>query len=85
MNRTSRWLISMTLASMPAAASAICGDGIIDGGEDCDDGGYCIGGADAGTACTAIDENGDGRSTVDELVRSITIALIGCGHELVTR
>jgi hypothetical protein len=32
-----------------------CGDGVVDTakGEDCDIGGYCIGGSNAGTACTA--------------------------------
>ena len=32
---------------------ALCGNGQIDPGEECDDGGTCIGGTNAGTACTA--------------------------------
>jgi hypothetical protein len=32
-------------------AMAVCGDGVVDAGEDCDDGGTCIGGPAAGTAC----------------------------------
>jgi len=36
---------------MPAAA--VCGDGIVDGNEECDDGGICTGGTNAGQPCTA--------------------------------
>lgn len=32
--------------------SGTCGDQVIDTGEDCDDGGICIGGTNAGTACS---------------------------------
>ena len=32
---------------------AQCGNGVVDSGEDCDDGGTCLGGANAGTHCTA--------------------------------
>jgi hypothetical protein len=32
---------------------ATCGNGVLDPGEQCDDGGICIGGANAGTQCTA--------------------------------
>jgi len=35
------------------AATGHCGDGIIKAGETCDDGGTCVGGADAGETCTA--------------------------------
>jgi len=35
------------------AAGGVCGDGHVDMGEDCDPGGTCIGGTNAGTACTA--------------------------------
>ncbi len=31
----------------------VCGNGIVEAGEDCDDGGTCIGGSNAGTHCTA--------------------------------
>jgi hypothetical protein len=38
-----------------------CGNGHVDSGEQCDDGGTCIGGTNAGTACTAeADCHGDG-------------------------
>ncbi len=36
-----------------APAFAVCGDGVIEAGEDCDDGGICVGGDNAGTACTS--------------------------------
>ena len=39
-----------------ALADAICGNGIIEAAEDCDDGGTCIGGTNAGTHCTAESE-----------------------------
>jgi hypothetical protein len=35
-----------------AGCPAVCGDGIVEAGEDCDDGGTCIGGSNAGTHCT---------------------------------
>ena len=35
----------------PTAASALCGDGVVDAGEECDLGGSCIGGPAAGSAC----------------------------------
>lgn len=34
-------------------ADAFCGNGVVEPGEDCDDGGTCIGGSNAGTHCTA--------------------------------
>jgi hypothetical protein len=37
----------------PGATDAVCGNGIVEAGEECDDGGTCIGGSNAGTACTA--------------------------------
>ena len=37
---------------------AVCGNGTAGAGEDCDDGGICIGGATAGTGCTADAECG---------------------------
>src|SRR5205814_200215 len=30
-----------------------CGNGVVDAGEECDDGGTCLGGSNAGTHCTA--------------------------------
>jgi hypothetical protein len=33
--------------------TATCGNGATETGEDCDDGGQCIGGSDSGTACTS--------------------------------
>jgi hypothetical protein len=35
---------------------AVCGNGIAGPGEDCDDGGICIGGANAGTACSGEED-----------------------------
>jgi hypothetical protein len=41
--------------------TAVCGNGVVDTGEDCDIGGSCIGGDNAGTHCTAeTDCVGDG-------------------------
>ncbi len=34
----------------------VCGNGVVEAGEDCDDGGFCVGGDNAGTACTAESE-----------------------------
>jgi len=43
------------------AAPAVCGNGKKDTGEDCDNGGTCIGGTNAGTHCTAESQcTGDG-------------------------
>jgi hypothetical protein len=57
--RRGRWLATWTLVVVLAlgilgssrAASALCGDGVVDADEDCDQGGTCIGGPSAGTAC----------------------------------
>jgi hypothetical protein len=35
------------------AGNGVCGDGHVDSGEDCDNGGICIGGTNAGTSCTS--------------------------------
>jgi len=40
------------------AVTATCGDGVVQPPEECDDGGICIGGSAAGTACTADAECG---------------------------
>ena len=37
----------------PTLGAPVCGDGITQAGEDCDDGGVCTGGDNAGTPCTA--------------------------------
>ena len=44
------------VVSASHAALALCGNGTVDTGEECDDGGRCIGGANAGTRCTAAAE-----------------------------
>lgn len=47
-------VINNALLGCPAGSCAsACGNGHVDAGEDCDDGGICIGGSNAGTACTA--------------------------------
>jgi hypothetical protein len=38
------------------AANAVCGNGVTESPETCDDGGTCIGSSNAGTACTADDQ-----------------------------
>ena len=40
-----------TPTSSPTPGPPGCGNGVIDAGEDCDNGGTCIGGANAGTTC----------------------------------
>ncbi|HVO23441.1 MAG TPA: hypothetical protein VMW56_07415 [Candidatus Margulisiibacteriota bacterium] len=47
--------------ALHGCASAVCGDGITQSGEDCDPGSICIGGDNAGTVCTKeSDCMGDG-------------------------
>ena len=46
-------VLAVAVLGSTRAATAQCGNGIIDPGEDCDDGGTCIGGTNAGTHCTA--------------------------------
>ena len=49
-----------------AAEGTLCGDGVVEPPEDCDDGGICIGGSNAGTHCIAESEcigNGQDRGT----------------------
>ncbi len=61
-----RWLVAGLVATGATAhattvtfdvdhgvPSAVCGDGMVQAGEDCDDGGACVGGDDAGSHCTA--------------------------------
>lgn len=54
--------INNALFGCPAGScSTACGDGQPQTGEECDDGGLCIGGANAGTPCTADAQcNGNG-------------------------
>jgi len=58
-------LKAINIATNPGGAcpstGGICGDGHTDSGEDCDDGGTCLGGSNAGTHCTAESQcTGDG-------------------------
>ncbi len=53
--------VNNALTGCPATGEATCGNGIVESGEDCDDGGICIGGSNAGTTCDAeSDCTGDG-------------------------
>jgi len=45
--------VTWHVAWAPPAAVAVCGDGIVDGDEECDDGGICTGGMNAGQPCRA--------------------------------
>src|SRR5262249_2953299 len=45
--------ITPTPSSTPTPLPATCGNGVVESGEDCDDGGTCIGGSNAGTPCTS--------------------------------
>ena len=52
--------VNNALNGCPAAMGG-CGDGVVEAGEDCDNGGTCIGGTNAGTHCTAESQcQGDG-------------------------
>ncbi len=42
-----------TPTNTPPGTAAVCGNGAVETGEDCDPGGVCIGGDNAGTPCTA--------------------------------
>ena len=42
-----------TQCATPTPTEPICGNGVVESGEDCDDGGTCIGGSNAGTHCTS--------------------------------
>ena len=53
--------VNNALTGCPTGGDGVCGDTVVDEGEDCDDGGVCIGGDNAGTACTMESECvGDG-------------------------
>ncbi len=41
------------LVSVQVARAVTCGDGVTEAPEECDNGGYCIGSSNAGTACTS--------------------------------
>ncbi len=44
--------VNLALTGCPTGGDAVCGNSTVEAGEDCDDGGVCIGGSNAGTACT---------------------------------
>lgn len=56
-NNSIPWIAAVVsllcIASLPSSAvtEAICGNGVVEFGEDCDDGGTCVGGSNAGLAC----------------------------------
>ena len=54
---------AQTPTPTPAKLFLDCGNGVIDAGEDCDDGGICIGGANAGTTCFTDADCSSGRCT----------------------
>ncbi len=45
--------VNNALNGCPVVTEGVCGDGKVDAGEDCDDGGLCVGGSNAGAACTS--------------------------------
>lgn len=47
----------------------VCGDAVVEGDEDCDDGGICIGGSNAGSVCTS-DLQCSGNGICDDGVRA---------------
>lgn len=53
--------VNNALTGCPPVTDATCGNNVVEGDEECDDGGICIGGSNAGTACTQeSDCNGNG-------------------------
>lgn len=44
------------LSAAPRQVGAVCGNGIVEEGEECDDGGICVGGPRAGQACTSEEQ-----------------------------
>ncbi|MFQ5668143.1 MAG: hypothetical protein ACE5I7_17145, partial [Candidatus Binatia bacterium] len=55
-----------TATDTPMPQAAVCGDGVVQTGEDCDDGGICIGTSNAGTTCTSdADCTGTGGVCID--------------------
>lgn len=53
------WILALVTVSLVAAGrllAATCGDRVVEGSEECDDGGVCIGSDNAGTACTSDDQ-----------------------------
>lgn len=45
--------ITLTPTITNTPGPQICGNGVVEGDEECDDGGICVGGDNAGTACTS--------------------------------
>ncbi len=45
--------VTATATVTATQGAASCGNGTVEAGEDCDDGGICVGGTNAGTTCTA--------------------------------
>jgi hypothetical protein len=56
----------------------VCGDGETNNGEDCDDGGICIGDSTAGTACTSDEDCGAG---ADGVCKDGPDSLRGCDSD----
>lgn len=52
-----------------ATTAQVCGDAVVEGDEDCDDGGICIGGSNAGSVCTS-DLQCSGNGICDDGVRT---------------
>jgi len=54
-HRSRLWRLLLTIAILAVSHAVLaegnCGNAIVDGGEECDDGGTCIGGSNAGTHC----------------------------------
>lgn len=50
--------VNNALTGCPPPVGGVCGDGTVDAGEECDDGGICIGGATAGQSCTSDEQCG---------------------------
>jgi len=57
MKQRSQWFLGVAwmcvVASAGPVAAQVCGNGVVEAPEECDDGGFCIGSSNAGTACRA--------------------------------
>lgn len=48
--------VNNALNGCPSNGDSICGNGVKEGDEDCDDGGLCVGGTNAGASCTSDEQ-----------------------------
>lgn len=71
--------INEALVGCTCRPPAVCGNGWVDDGEDCDDGGICIGGNRSGTTCASDDDCGLDQ---DGVCVGGPNDLRGCAHDI---